>query len=510
MSNSRITPTGGMKLDFSKSPVLWKFLNDKSFIKSIMGPVGSGKSYACCAELFKIAANQKPSPRDGIKYTRFAIVRNSYPMLKTTTLKTWLELFPEDVWGNVHHAPPSKHHIKLPSRDGAAGIDMEVLFLALDQPKDVRKLLSLELTSAWINECRELPVQIIQGLSHRVGRYPTKADGGPTWRGVILDTNPPDDDHWLYEYSEKTKPQGNFKWSFYKQPGGVIEVNPDKVPKDSPEAQGFIFSAARWWKTNPKAENLDNLVDGYYEQILGGKNLDWIRCYAEGKYTYVQEGKPVWAEYDDHSMSTALEKIDNVPIQIGLDFGLTPAAVFGQRAPNGRWHILRELVTFDMGLERFVTMLKQDLDSYFPGHDVMIWGDPAGSQRDQIYETTAYDHLRSQGLLARPTATNEFKTRREAGALPMTRLIEGKPGFMVHRECYRLRKALAGGYHFKRVAIGTQERFKDVPSKNMHSHVADALGYLLLGGGEHRTMTRGKSPNFGTQANAWVDWDVFA
>ena len=140
----------------------------------------------------------------------------------------------------------------------------------------------------------------------------------------------------------------------------------------------------------------------------------------------------------------------------------------------------------------------------------MIWGDPAGSQRDQIYETTAYDHLRSQGLLARPTATNEFKTRREAGALPMTRLIEGKPGFMVHRECYRLRKALAGGYHFKRVAIGTQERFKDVPSKNMHSHVADALGYLLLGGGEHRTMTRGKSPNFGTQANAWVDWDVFA
>ena len=37
----------------------------------------------------------------------------------------------------------------------------------------------------------------------------------------------------------------------------------------------------------------------------------------------------------------------------------------------------------------------------------------------------------------------------------MTRLIDGKPGFMVHRECVRLRKALAGGYHFKRVAMGS-------------------------------------------------------
>jgi hypothetical protein len=93
----------------------------------------------------------------------------------------------------------------------------------------------------------------------------------------------------------------------------------------------------------------------------------------------------------------------------------------------------------------------------------------------------------------------------------MTRLIDGKPGFIVHRECARLRKALSGGYHFKRVAMGAgQERFKDVPNKNMHSHVADALGYLLLGGGEHRTMVRGRSPNFGQQSNAWGEFDVFA
>ena len=82
-----------LKLDFSKSPTIWKFLQDDSFVRGIVGPVGSGKSYACCAELFRRAVMQKPSKRDGIKYSRFVIVRNSYPMLKTTTLKTWTELF---------------------------------------------------------------------------------------------------------------------------------------------------------------------------------------------------------------------------------------------------------------------------------------------------------------------------------------------------------------------------------------------------------------------------------
>lgn len=488
MQNSNIP---GLKLDFSKSPTVWKFLNDDSFVRGMVGPVGSGKSYACCAEIFKRAIQQKPSKRDGIKYSRFVIVRNSYPMLKTTTLKTWLELFPEHIYGAVRHSPPITHHIKLPSREGAAGIDLEVLFLALDQPKDVRKLLSLEVTGGWINEARELPKSIVDGLTHRVGRYPVKDDGGPTWRGVILDTNPCDDDHWIYRLSEKEPPKGRFAWKFFRQPPGVFEAK--DVPDEMPEAQGYVFAAGKWWKTNDKAENLNNLPVGYYEQLLGGKNLDWIRCYAEGKFTYVQEGKPVWSEYDDASMVDDCQVLDGEPIQIGLDFGLTPAAVFAQRTPKGVWNVLHELVTFDMGLERFCTLLKEDINRFFPKHELSIWGDPAGMQRDQIFENTSFDHLKNvHGLFAKPTATNDFRTRREALAMPMSRLIDNKPGFRVDRKCVRLRKSLSGGYHFKRVAIGAgQERFRDTPNKNEHSHIGDAAGYCLLGGGEHRRMTKG-------------------
>ena len=74
-----------LNLDFSTSPTVWKFLKDKSFVRGLMGPVGSGKSYACAAEIMLKAVSQVQSPRDGIKYSRFVVVRNSYPELRTTT-----------------------------------------------------------------------------------------------------------------------------------------------------------------------------------------------------------------------------------------------------------------------------------------------------------------------------------------------------------------------------------------------------------------------------------------
>ena len=46
-----------------------------------------------------------------------------------------------------------------------------------------------ELTGAFVNEARELPKAVIDGLTHRVGRYPSKADGGCTWRGIWMDSN---------------------------------------------------------------------------------------------------------------------------------------------------------------------------------------------------------------------------------------------------------------------------------------------------------------------------------
>ena len=132
---------------------------------------------------------------------------------------------------------------------------------------------------------------------------------------------------------------------------------------ENPEANDHIFASGKWWKINKKAENINNLPAGYYSQMLAGKNLDWIRCYAQGIYTFVKDGQSVWPEYDDNIMAAELEADPNYPIQVGLDFGLTPAAVFGQRHPSGQWRILHEIVTFDMGLERFGQQLLVELQT---------------------------------------------------------------------------------------------------------------------------------------------------
>ena len=93
--------------------------------------------------------------------------------------------------GNFHWSVPYTHHIK------RNDLDLEVIFLALDRPEDVKKLLSLELTGIWINEAREIPKSIVDACTMRVGRYPSMREGGASWSGVICDTETaPEEDHW--------------------------------------------------------------------------------------------------------------------------------------------------------------------------------------------------------------------------------------------------------------------------------------------------------------------------
>ena len=205
------------------------FMKDDSFFRGIRGPVGSGKSVGCAIEIFRRALQQAPS-EDGIRRSRWAIVRNSYPQLRTTTIKTWLDWFSEDVWGKMTwHPPPYTHRMK------RGDIELEVIFLALDRADDVKKLLSLELTGIWVNEARELPKSIIDACTMRVGRFPSMKDGGPTWYGVIADTNAPDEDHWwpimagespIPDHISRDEALMLVKpdtWKFFNQPSGMVE-----------------------------------------------------------------------------------------------------------------------------------------------------------------------------------------------------------------------------------------------------------------------------------------------
>jgi hypothetical protein len=442
-----------LKIDYKPpGPVISAFLRDASFFRGLMGPFGSGKSTACIMDILRKSAMQTPSP-DGVRRTRWAVIRNTYPELRTTTIKSWHQWIPPSIGRWIDAGPPT-HHIT------EGGLDMEVLFIALDRPDDIAKLLSMELTGAWINEAREVPKAVLDGLTGRVGRFPSVMLGGCAWSGIIADTNPPDSDHWWYRLAEEQRPDG---WRFFRQPGG----------------------------REPNAENLPNLPPDYYTRQVAGKDEDWVRVYVDGQYGFVRDGKPVYPEFRDSLHAKEFEIQPHWPIHIGIDFGLTPAAVFGQRSPMGQWRWHSELVTEDMGSTRFAELLRHTLRERYPGNPIgSITGDPAGEGRAQTDERTPFQILRAANIEAVPAPTNDFTKRRESVAVALGRLIDGEPGLLVHPNCRMLRKAMAGGYQYKRVQVSGEERFRDAPDKNMYSHVAEAGQYMLVGAGEARTLIK--------------------
>lgn len=461
--------------------VLKQYMKSDAFFRGLRGPVGSGKSVASCIEILRRALQQEPNEQ-GIRKTRWAIIRNTNPQLKTTTIKTWLDWFPEDVFGKFNWSPPYIHHIK------KGDIDCEVIFLALDRPEDVRKLLSLELTGVFINEAREVPKSIVDACTMRVGRFPSMKDGGPTWYGVIADTNAPDDDHWWpimagdvpipehfgrEESLMMVKPEG---WEFYTQPGGML-ANKDK----DNEIIGY--------RMNKKMENGANLTPDYYRKIITGKSKNWIRVYVLNELGSLDDGKLVYPDFDEniHVAKEPLLPAEGIPIIVGLDFGLTPAAAYCQYV-RGRWLILRELVATDMGTVRFADVLRKDMAQNFPGSKFVVWGDPSGDYRAQTDETTPFQILRSAGIKARPAPTNDPSLRIGAVESVISRMVDSHGGILVDPRCTTIKRGFTGGYQYKRLNVSGSERYEDRPNKNKYSHVHDALQYALCGGGESRKI----------------------
>lgn len=493
-----------MSYEFTYKPageVLKTFLKDESYFRGIRGPVGSGTSSACCVEIFR-RASQQIAGQDGIKRTRFAIIRNTNPQLKTTTVKTWLEWFPEKIFGKFNWSVPFTHSLKI------GDVECEVIFLALDRPDDVDKLLSLDLTGVWINEAREISKSVVDGCTMRCGRYPSMKDGGPTWYGVIADTNAPSDDHWwpimagespIPDYiprEEATMLQKPDNWKFFTQPAGMVE-NFDSTGKS-------ILS----YSMNPESENTNNLTPEYYNNIIKGKTKSWIDVYVMNRLGHIQDGKPVYPMFapDVHVAKEEIPVAAGVPLYVGVDFGLTPAAVFGQKV-RGRWLLHSEIVAIDMGIVRFAEVMRNELATRFAAAgEVIIYGDPAGDFRAQTDESTPFHILRGAGLRAFPTHSNSVDLRLEAVSSQLTKMVEGKPVLLIDRRCPTLIKGFESGYAYKRMEV-SGERYADKPDKNMFSHVHDAAQYLFLGAGEGRALMNSQKPAQPTIAQS--DFNVF-
>lgn len=486
-------------------PVASNFLESDAFIRGIRGPVGSGKSTACVIDMLKTAQMQAYGP-DGRRRYRGVIIRNTYGELETTTINTFHQWVPRS-YGQFLKTAPIIH------RFTSGDLDAEFLFLALDRPEHIRKLLSLEVTQAWINEAREVPKAVLDHLTARVGRYPSKAQGGAKRAGIIMDTNSPDQGHWWAQMSdlatdemrEETRkleaelrsmgalPDGQQLMEFYTQPAAE-------------DIDG---------RQNMNAENLVNLPQGYYVKAKVGKSQDWIKVYILNQYHFVMDGKAVYDGYRDTLHVKNYSYNPQWPLHIGMDFGLTPAAVIGQISPMGQKRILSELVSTRMGAAAFASELRAHLATKYGPNPLIgtITGDPAGEQSAQTDERTVYQVLAANGIKAQAASTNDFAIRVEAVNSCFARLIDAEPALVIHPECVELRKACGGGYHLRRIQVSGEARYDVKPYKNMSSHVAEALQYFSLGVGVGKeVLLKGigwQGNNLNRPKSGYAEWDYY-
>ena len=431
-----------IRYSYKNVPTIREFAASDARIRGLLGPLRSGKSSGSVVEIVRRANAQQPGP-DGIRRTRWLVVRNTFRQLEDSTIKTTLMWLPESRFGRYKS---SEHNYYV---NGFPGVEFEIWFRALDRPDHVKNLLSVEVTGAWVNEAREVPWAIIRALDGRIGQYPPKMMGGPTWSGMWLDTNPPDAESEWYEFFEERKHDPS-RVAIFKQPGG----------------------------RSAHAENLDNLNSrSYYDDVAYGKPDEWINVYVNGEYGFVAEGKAIYPEYNDKLHCVALEPVEGVTVIRSLDFGLQPACAFSQLLPDGRWLTFDEMVSEDMGIDQFSDRVLEHCSRAFRGNvKFEDWGDPAGDQRAQTDERTCFDIMLAKGFRIRGSEQDPT-LRWESVRKPLRTLTGVGPQFILHPRCKVLRKGFMGGYHRRQLQVSGETRYADKANKNRFSHIHDALQY---------------------------------
>jgi hypothetical protein len=307
--------------------------------------------------------------------------------------------------------------------------------------------------------------------------------GGPSWFGLIGDTNPWSTDS---PYHEAFVLSPNPRWKLFHQPSG----------------------------TGPYAENVENLPPEYYDNLADGHDIEWAAVHVESQWGESNAGQAVFRKsFHAPTHVKDMKPVVNSarPIMVGLDFGRTPCALIGQTDNYGRLIIMKEVVTDGMGL---IQMLREYLkpvlfDPPFAGRQVFVIADPAGIQKSQLTEQTAFDVLKEEGFAAYPAATNKIESRLMAVEKLLKSQIVGEPGIQISRDgCPMLIRALGNTYRYRRKRDGNLE---DLPEKSHPaSDLCDSLEYMSMGVQMNltaRVLTRSQSRlSPGTQMVSAAGW----
>ena len=467
---------------YKAPPTISRFMQSDAFGRLVAGPVGSGKTTAMIVETARRMGQQSPG-WDGRRYTRFAIIRQSLKDAKATVLRDIRGWF-----GSMADWRVSESTLYITQGD----IVSEWMFVPLDEPDDVKRLLSLQLTAAYINECSETDIDLLSDIAGRVGRYPNNEFGACLWSGIYADTNMPIMHTPWADFIEKPPPE----WQVYRQPSG------QSYPGFNPVTGIYSEGAENLAHLNQTAETIildeDDPVRiergrGYYTRLVSVGTKDYIRRYVDAEFGRDPGGSAVFAEsfkYDFHVSAEPLEPVYSRLLIVGQDFGRNPWSIICQMDHSGKLLVLEEVpgkgpMGDNIGLQQHVqqNLLPVLRQQRYAGRPIAVVGDPSGIARDSLFELNAFGLLKSLGLPAEPAPTNAIDPRLRSVESFLVRQSGGGPAIVFDAaRCPVLVAGMNGAYKFSIRADSSGGNYSKGDPEKLHpwSDVCDALQYVCL------------------------------
>jgi hypothetical protein len=468
------------ELNFAAPPTCANFCLSEAYGRLIAGPVGSGKTTTAVIELLRRSINQSKAA-DGYRYTRHAIVRQTLKQLKDTVLKdcqNWL--------GGLGQWKVSEGVFHVEFDD----VRSEWVFIPLENAEDQARLLSMQLTGAWLSEAIEMDLDVLGPLSGRLGRYPSGAQGVPTWHGWIADTNFPTEMTPWHTFMENPPPD----IQIFKQPSGL-----------SREAENLNWLVQTEETIKLPLDHPSRIAQGrkYYERFVEqfGENSDWVNRYVKAEYGDDPSGAAVFKNtfLSSFHIVPDTQLVPGYPLLIAQDFGRNPWSLICQMDHMGRLLVHQEVPGTNVGLEKHIQQNLRPVlfTSKYSGFKLCIVGDPSGIAKGTISEESCFDALKRLGFPCFPAPTNDIEPRLRAVEALLGRQVMGGPALMISRAgAPFLCRAMSGGYRFTKMKTGALRTVPDKTDKEGFSHVSDDLQYaaLVVHGGLVPEITRRLRP----------------
>lgn len=470
----------------SPGPIADRFMLSRAFIKTIIGPVGSGKSIAALRALVEVGKSQHGvKDNNGVLWrkARVGVIRETYPNLEKNTVKSWFRIFAETD-GAFTWKAPFTHKLTLilaVDDDGNATdvCEFEIEFRAIGDQSVEEVTRGWEVNAVMIDEADLQPPELLGFLTGRVGRFSDLDPNLVVDPQIILCCNMPYTDNWMY------------RLAFENDLGALDDPELKEALGGRPLIEVFVQPSG----FSPHAENLHNLPKGYYtiQKAANKARPDYVARMLENKPVPMQYGQPVNPQfsYETHVRST-VEYDPNRLLTVGIDQGLNAAAVFTQRGDENQLRTLAETVLLKddgklrkVGGKAFAQALKATQAQHFPDHPpelVRYVADPAAWSADDN-EDQGRDWVRivekELGAKLNKAKSNKPALRNEAiwSAMGETGMYE------VHPRCKHLIKGHLGGYRYQKAEMAQGEKRGHLTiAKTAHSHVCDGEQYAALEG----------------------------